>query len=349
MKSRTVSIIKVCFFTPNAETVYKKLQSAMPEIFWVSAYGEKTDLWLKDAFEKSIPVLFICASGIAVRMIAPFVKDKFTDSPVIAMDEKESFVIPLLSGHLGNANEIARFIARKINAQPVITTATDLCEKFSIDNFAKANGFKIVNREKIKEVAKAVLAEKPVKIWIDSNIAVVPAGQPQAVIIEKNGSAAKADVVIGNEKTAENFAAPNALCLVPKKLCVGIGCKKGKTFEEIYSALNAVLAANKFGHDDIFSISSIDLKMHEPGLMELGHFLHVPFVTYSAEELQAAEGDFSASDFVKDVTGVSNVCERAALLCAGNLGRIVVKKHIFKGITVAVAERQPCINTWESK
>ena len=78
-------------------------------------------------------LVFIGAAGIAVRMIAPHVKDKFTDSPVLVMDEKGSYVIPLLSGHVGGAVELAKEIAEKIDAQAVFTTATDVEQKEGTD------------------------------------------------------------------------------------------------------------------------------------------------------------------------------------------------------------------------
>ena len=85
-------------------------------------------------------------------MIAPHVKDKFTDSPVLVMDEKGSYVIPLLSGHVGGAVELAKEIAEKINAQAVLTTATDVEQKFAVDVFAKSNGLVLTDRKKAKEI-----------------------------------------------------------------------------------------------------------------------------------------------------------------------------------------------------
>ena len=85
----------------------------------------------------------------------------------------------------------------------------------------------------------------------------------------------------------------------------------------------------------------------EIGLAELSHYLHVPFETYSSEELQSAEGNFSESDFVKETTGVSNVCERAAVLSAGKNYRLLIKKTTGRGITLSVAEKIPEIKTWK--
>ena len=101
--------------------------------------------------------LFIGAVGIAVRYIAPYVKDKFTDSAVVVMDEKAGYVIPLLSGHLGGAVELSNQLAVWTGAVPVQTTATDVQGKFAVDVFAKKNHLYFTEREAAKQISAAVL------------------------------------------------------------------------------------------------------------------------------------------------------------------------------------------------
>ena len=153
MKVKNILLIRVVFFTEKAVALFNKLKSSLPEIEFISL-NDKANLlpWTKESFEKSIPLIFISAAGIAVRTIAPFIKDKVTDSPVLVMDENGKFIIPVLSGHLGNANKIAELISKSTGAQCVITTATDINQKFSIDTFAKENNLKILNRDGIKKV-----------------------------------------------------------------------------------------------------------------------------------------------------------------------------------------------------
>ena len=95
--------------------------------------------WSEERFKDKTPIVFVSAMGIAVRAIAPSVKNKLEDIPVIVIDEKGEYVIPVLSGHVGGANEIAKNIADAINAKAVITTATDINNAFAIDMFAKKN------------------------------------------------------------------------------------------------------------------------------------------------------------------------------------------------------------------
>ena len=121
---------------------------------------ENLNAWTKEQFSLRNAIIFIGACGIAVRTIAPFLKDKLTDSPVLVLDEAGNYVIPLLSGHVGGANEIALLLAELLGAVPVITTATDINNAFAIDVFAKKHDLSIDKKEGIKKVSAKVLEKK---------------------------------------------------------------------------------------------------------------------------------------------------------------------------------------------
>ena len=116
----------------------------------------------EEDFEDCDAIVFIGACGIAVRSIAPFVKSKKIDPAVVVVDEQGQFAISLLSGHIGGANELTEEIAEILRAQSVITTATDLNDKFAVDVFAKKNGCFISDMELAKEISAALLAGKEV-------------------------------------------------------------------------------------------------------------------------------------------------------------------------------------------
>ena len=351
MKSRTISLVRVCFFTEKAENLFEKLKASNREILW-QKLEDKSVLceWTKESFEKSIPLLFICAAGIATRTVAPFVKDKFTDSPVLVMDEEGKFIIPILSGHLGNANEIAFEISRSLKEGPqaVITTGTDVNGKFSIDNFAKINGLRVVNREGIKKISAKILAGEKIKVFIENSIQINAKEMPPELILVKNAEE-NAHAAVTLHELSEKDRNRYLINLVPKKYCLGIGCKKGKNFNELKDFAETTFSGHFHTElrNEVVSISSINLKEEETGLLELSHWLHVPFITYTAEELIKAQGDFSESDFVKEITGVPNVCERAVALTAGKNGLIVVKKKAENGMTVSIAEKKPLIEKWK--
>lgn len=344
-------IIKIVSFTDEGKKTENLLKEKIPEIVWRQK-SENEDLrgWTEDAFSKRIPLVFVSAAGIAVRTIAPFVKDKLSDSPVVVVDEKCGFAVPVLSGHFGGANEIARFISERTGAQAVITTATDVEGKFAADVFARKNSLQIMNREGIKKVSSKILKNGKIKIWICDEIKILEALEKnlpgEIEIIRQKTEPEAADIKICGQISAEKKC---SLWLRPKNLCVGIGCKKGKSFAELKSFLVQTFQEKGFNIEEISCFSSVDIKKNETGILELAQFFGVPFLTFSALELQNAKGDFSESEFVKKITGVSNVCERAAALSCGKNAektRRLLRKTSGNGITLAVAEKMAEIKTW---
>lgn len=260
----------------------------------------------KDCFAKRIPLVVVGAVAIAVRMIAPCIGSKTEDIPVIVIDELGNYVIPVLSGHIGGANDIAAMLAGLLEAEAVITTATDINGSAAIDVMARDNNLTIVNKDGIKKVSQKVLKGEAVTVSIK--------GYPPKENV---------DVIVSDCKEDINKA---ALLLRPKKYIVGIGCKKGKTFGEIYDFFREVTEKYNIDESDIGAIASIDLKKDEAGINTLSRKLKIPFVTYEKEMLSDVPGDFSGSDFVKNTVGVDNVCERAAVLLAGRNSSLVVRK-----------------------
>ena len=350
-------IICVCSFSEKGKEWEKVLKFQLPDVIWIAKpLEEKTFDWVKTQFSKRLPILFISSVGIAVRFIAPLVQDKFLDSPVMVMDEGGRNLIPILSGHIGGANELSRKIASKIGANPVITTSTDVHNLFSIDVFAQKNALRIINRKAIKIISKKILSKKEIWIKVPRTMNLGDEIIPEQIVIAYDDEDIPCDVeIVQTDAEAKNKlkAFPDTLILVPKKYCIGIGCKKGKTFEELNDFLKSTLGTQKENFlENIAAFSSIDLKKTEIGLMTLAQYYHVSLKTFSAAQLEKisapAEG-FSSSDFVKEVTGVSNVCERAAVACAGEGARLIIKKTVADGMTLAVAECIPQITTWETK
>lgn len=286
----------------------------------------------KTAFQQYDVLIFVCACAIAVRSIAQCVVSKVNDPAVIVVDDTGKYVIPILSGHLGGGNLLAKKLATAIGALAVITTATDNSGKLSPDCFAKANELIIKDMQAAKEIACELLENKPVGLVCDYEYV----NKPPELLLDKK---CHAGIYIGTEN-AQPFDV--TLQLVPNDLTMGIGCKKGTNCQEIHAAVSSILAENNISFERVCAVTSIDLKAHEQGLNEYCEKHSLPFFTYSAEELKAVEGDFSASEFVKSVTGVDNVCERSAVLHSG--GQLVIKKHSFNGVTVAVAEKPVIID-----
>ncbi|MBE5865050.1 MAG: hypothetical protein E7292_02395 [Lachnospiraceae bacterium] len=292
--------------------------------------------WAQEQMAKKHALLFIGACGIAVRAIAPYITDKLHDSPVLVMDENGEYIIPILAGHMGGANEIAMQIALKTGAIPVITTATDLNHKFAVDVFAKKNGLHIVNKDGIATVSSKVLAGKTITLSVERGRVVEGSRIPEGIEIVSYPPKQVVDILI----TAEEKVNAGGLCLRPREYIVGMGCRRGKEPEKIADYIQQKLDMVGISKEQVYALASIDKKKDEEGLIAWCRNANVPFGIYTAEELEAVEGDFKASDFVKEQVGVDNVCERAALRACGKDGRLILHKQAEDGMTIAIARRE---------
>lgn len=316
----------------ETKTFLKSKYVQAPEESGTVQVRESLGEWAQSLIPGADGVIFVGAAGIAVRTIAPFVKSKKTDPAVLVLDEKGNFVIPLLSGHIGGANELAEWIAEEIGAVPVITTATDVNNHFAVDVFARKNHLWISNMRLAKEVSALVLRE--VRLEAGAGAGYRPK-KGQKVFRELDfRQSASPD---GREGTFWiQLPDGEVLHLVPRNMTLGIGCKKGTSREMIEQRVKQVLDENGIFSQAIRQIASIDLKKEELGLKEFCENRKLPLVTYTGEELGRLEGEFTPSAFVSRITGVDNVCERSACLGSGQ-GTLIVKKQAGGGVTAACA------------
>ena len=282
-------------------------------------------------FSANDALIFVGACGIAVRAIAPFVRDKMKDPAVICMDEAGRNVIPLLSGHIGGANELAGKIADATGARAVITTATDTEGRFAPDEWAARNGYHISGRDEALRVSAAILedgafflSDLPVKGELPEGL-ILCDGEKRIIENETAG--------IYITYTADTPFS-TTLRLVPKSLILGIGCRKGTAAGQIERAVATAFEKARLDRNAVDHAATIDIKSEEPGLLEWcrdnGHELKA----YTAEELMKVEGTFASSAFVMETVGTDNVCERAAMKEGEKL---VLGKTSLDGVTVAVA------------
>ncbi len=258
--------------------------------------------WTRQHFNEADALLYIGACGIAVRAIAPHVKDKTTDPAVLVMDEQGLHIIPILSGHIGGANALAGELALKTGATPVITTATDLRGVPAVDSWAVENDCAIENPYAIKSVSSAALAEKQVGVAITERLITPPF--------------------------------PVTLFLRPRTLVLGAGCKKGVDPQAFERNALSFMRENGVSAMSLRALATIDIKKDEEALTYFCDKYSLPMLTFSAGELRKLRDSFAHSDFVEQAVGVGNVCERAAV-CAG--GRLLVGKTAMDGMTFALA------------
>lgn len=283
--------------------------------------------WTAEHFTVDDALVFVGAAGIAVRAIAPHVADKFCDPAVVSVDESGAFAVPLLSGHVGGANDLARAIARITGGQAAISTATDVNGVFAVDEWANRHGFSIVERDLAKRVSVALLEGQTVGFASDVALAdglKLPHGLGR--------ESAELGIYVSRDTTTRLF--PATLHLVPRTITVGVGCRKGADYPVVVQAVDAALADARVSVYEVAALATIDVKQGEPAIERLAAERGWDLRFYTAEELAQVPGTFLGSAFVEQTVGVDNVCERAA--CAGG-GRLIVGKRAGDGVTVALA------------
>lgn len=324
--------------------------------------------WCQDIFNRVDGILFIGATGIAVRTIAPFIQNKTKDPLVLVIDEKAKFVISLLSGHIGGGNELTIAVSDLLKAIPVITTATDINHRLAVDVFARKENLHISDMKIAKEISASILEGK--KIGVVSRVPILGELPEELVLLdyknidadnlnteanEENIEADKENIEVDTVKTdadAQNIENKVGICisldeeekpfyqtlnLIPRRITIGVGCKKNTDSNQFEEYICDTLKSNHISIYSIKNIASIDLKAKEPCILAFADKYNLDFITYSAEELNEVMGEFQESEFVKSITGVGNVCERSAIKGCEN-GSIILEKQSKYGMTIALAK-----------
>lgn len=341
MMMKKVAIIS---FTENGSRIAKKVRGILSadgsRVSVAEKYktakaplSEPLSVWMKKQFQEQEAIIFVGAAGIAVRAIAPYIESKVKDPAVLVIDEKGQFCIPILSGHIGGGNELARFISGKLGARAVITTATDLNHKWAVDVFARQNGLWISDMEKAKQISARLLNGERISVSVEDTCREIEGRVPEELFLCPEGK--RPDIYIGVRK---NPLWEDTLSLVPREVVLGIGCKKGAKKEQIEGRVRRLLSGEGIFFESIGRVSSIELKKEETGILEFCEKYGLEYVTFSARELQDVEGDFSGSEFVKKITGVDNVCERSAV--CGSRGSLIASRQAEGGVTAAAAVRK---------
>jgi cobalt-precorrin 5A hydrolase len=288
--------------------------------------------------------IFIMATGIVVRCIAPLLRHKTIDPAVVVMDDRGRFVVSLVSGHLGGANQLTRQVAERLGATPVITTATDVNERPAIDMLAAEQGLAIENPEAIKTVNMAILDDAPIAVhdpagWLHREL-------PGAVRLSQEQVDGRLSPPVSAGVWIDDTVGdipPGFLVLRPPSLVAGVGCNRHTPAQEIGELLFTVMEDFGLAVKSVTAIASIDLKSDEIGLCKIAEKLNLPLQFFSKEELARVECVPTPSSMVAKHIGVSSVCEAAAILASRN-GRLIVPKHNTRNVTVAIA-RMACTSS----
>jgi cobalt-precorrin 5A hydrolase len=329
--------LKVFVFAPK-----KYIQSEVCEL--EGTFGE----FIKENYEKLDAIVAVMATGIIIRVVAPFVKSKLSDPAIVGVDVTGKFVISLLSGHYGGANDLTKLIAKGIEAIPVITTASDAMGKQGVDELAKALHLTIENPKSLTHVNAAIVNDESVVLVLVGDVK-IPVELVNGFEIKRvcsNEEAVKivnnytAGALITRESLKTHISAVHFTVLRVRNIVVGIGCRKDSLCEHLVAAVNVALKAVSLPAGRIDWFASVGIKRDSAAMLDLAKLFNVPFEFLSVDVLRSlSHPDLSPdSKLVQEKIGVGGVCERAALIIAGKNSKLIFKKTKLNGTAVAIAE-----------
>jgi len=343
--------ISVLAITKNGVNIGLKLKELFPdwEIFAPSKFldSSKKVIWYSESTSEKIIELFktnnalVClfSLGAVIRLIAPYLKDKKTDPAVIVIDDKINFVISVLSGHLGGANELTQLIAQKLNAIPVITTAADVNKTIAVDLVGRELGWKIDDDSTVTKISACMVNDENIGIYQDAGKKNWYKELPKNVkmhhsLEEMKNSESKGYMII-SDRILEGDFLEKSVVYRPPSLVVGIGLHWDTSKEIIKEGLDSCLQKFKLSEKSITKLVSIKKPEDVKGLVDIGKEMGITVEYVNREDL-AEISTPNPSDTVKAFEGTSSVSEAAAIKVSG--GELIVEKQKFPpNLTIAIA------------
>lgn len=274
---------------------------------------------LNEAFNKYDGHIFIMATGIVIRKIASLIKSKDVDPAVVVIDEGMNFVISLLSGHLGGANDLTQNLHEIFGLVPIITTSSDVTGKIAVDTLSQKLKCNLKSLEAAKKVTSLIVDGKNVELSLPKNIC---NENPEGVM------------VISNKENLE------IVHLYPENLVIGIGSRRGIEKEKVYEFLIETLEKHNLSLKSIKHFATVDLKADEKGIVETARELGKELKIVSREEILTVEDMFHGSEFVKKEIGVKAVSEPCAYLTSSKDGKFIEIKAKKDGMTISIYEER---------
>lgn len=324
--------IAIITITEDARKLANNLLEVLkldPTVISVKIFNKNVKKALTDAFDHYDCIIGIMATGIMVRNTCALIKNKIEDPAILVMDDQGKYVISLLSGHFGGANDIALKIAEISGAEPVITTATDVHGKLGIDSLARKYYIDIDDYENIKTINSALIEGKKVDLYVPSKFEFI---FKDSLVKESYNQYES----FNNELKA--VFQGKSIILKPKKVIFGIGARKGVSKSKVQNAVNEGVKLLELSPERIDSLATAEIKKNEQGIIETALNLDIPLEIVTLDQIKSFNHpDCSSSEFVDSKFGIPGVCEPAALIAAGENSRLILKKKSYDGVTVAAA------------
>jgi len=303
---------------------------------------------LREAFGEFAALVCVMASGVVIRSLAPALRGKLEDPAVLCLDEAGRFVIPLLAGHVGGGNALARLLARELGAQAVLTTSSDVQGFLGPDLLAEALQAHVTNPGALLATSAALVNGAGVDLWFDpaemGGAAVFLGGLAgyQARPVGDPAPGAAAVVVTGRDPHSMAGVPAGALRLVPRWVVAGVGCTRGTSGEALAAAVKAALSEAGLHPAALRALASVRAKQNEPGVFAAAEELEVPLVFASDDDVEAAMAAYMLAEnpWVRQNLGVGGAAEPAALWAAGEGATLILPKRAGNGVTVALAQAE---------
>ena len=316
----------------------KKFEDENKQIEW---YSESTTERIVELFKNNEGLICLFSLGAVIRLIAPHLKDKKTDPAVIVIDDKTNFVISVLSGHIGGANELTQEIAKKINAIPVITTAADVNKTISVDLVGRKFGWKIEDESTVTRVSAYMVNNEKIAVFQDVGNKKWFEELPNNIKIckdfdELKNSNSKGYLIISDKKIKWDFLRDSVIYR-PPSLYVGIGLHWDTTKETIKEGIDFCMKKYNLSPKSIAKLVSIKKPEDVQGLIDIGKEMEIPVEYITREELSHVSTP-NPSDTVKSFEGTASVSEAAAIKASN--GKLIVEKQKFPpNLTIAIARK----------
>jgi len=318
--------------------VPSKLSNENKSIIW---YSEPTSDKIIELFKNSNALICLFSLGAVIRLIAPYLKNKKTDPAVIVIDDKTNFVISVLSGHIGGANELTQEISEKLNALPVITTAADVNKTIAVDLVGREFGWKIDDETTVTKISAHMVNAEPIGVFQQTGNKKWYKELPKNVTIynsleELKKSNSKAHLII-SDTIIDNELAQESVIYRPQSLVIGIGLHWDTTKDTIKDGIEHCLKKFNLSSKCIAKLVSIKKPEDVQGLIDLGKEMQIPVEYVNREELAEIITP-NPSSTVKAFEGTASVSEAAAIKISN--GELIVEKQKFPpNLTVAIARK----------
>jgi cobalt-precorrin 5A hydrolase/precorrin-3B C17-methyltransferase len=295
-------------------------------------YEGKPKEALAAAWNEGDALVLFLATGAAVRLLAPLLKDKRRDPGVVCVDDAGRFAVALVGGHAGGANELAERVADALGAVAVVTTASDSLHVPALDSLGEKLGFKVEEGSDLAAVGAALISGEKVQLMSERRWPIGPLPENVASVQASTslGELEGPSILITDQLLSD--APRPSVVYRPPSLVVGVGCSRGASAAEILGLLESALREAGLSQKSVASLSSIDVKSDEAGLLEAAQALSVPLSFYTAEKLAAVEVP-NPSPVVAGAVGTPSVAE-AAVLAAG--AQLLLEKRKSRNATVAI-------------